>query len=515
MLKTLIITFLSFTFINCSAQKSAVWNNFKEAKAAGTEAVLPDFSYAGYKYSEVSIPVVNYKVFNVVDFGANPNDTISDKEAIEKAIKMAALNGEGVVYFPKGKYFINTKSDDQNIIRMSSSKIVLRGEDEKSTILFFDQDLPPADPNKLWTCPFAIKVSTNEKDQFLSRIVSDSKRETRTIDVENASKIQKGDWVIIKVKNNSKDLIAYDLQPFIPEPEWKSILNKGVVVNERHQVQSVTGNKITFVEPIHYDIQAKHNWEIYSFAHVKHIGFENMTFEGNWLKGFKHHKSAQHDGGWSILNISKSVNSWIKNCTFKNVSNAAKFNASAACTALNVSIEGNLGHASLSASGGSTGILLAKVNDIAGMHHAVGVGGGSTTGTVIWRSQYPSHTSFESHASQPRCTLFDNVEGGFFLGRAGGARQNLPNHGRYLVLWNYNETDEAETNFKFWSPNTWWWKIVPPIIVGFHGTGTTFKEDDVQILESLGTPVKPESLFEEQLKLRLGALPDWIQEINN
>ena len=99
------------------------------------------------------------------------------------------------------------------------------------------------------------------------------------------------------------------------------------------------------------------------------------------------------------------------------------------------------------------------------------------------------------------------------LGRVGGARHNLPNHGRYLVLWNYKETDEPESNFEFWSTKTWYWKIVAPIIVGFHGAGTTFKADEVQILESMGTPVKPESLFEEQLTLRLGKLPEWITDL--
>jgi hypothetical protein len=513
--KSIFLGLCATVSIACSAQNSAVWEDFKAAKKNGTEAVLPDFSYAGYKYSEVEIPVVDYKVFDVTDFGAKPNDKKSDKNAIKKAISAASKNGEGIIYFPKGKYYINTKKDDISIITIKASKIVFRGEDQESTILFFDNDLPPTDPSKLWTCPAAILVSAIDEDKLLTKIISDSKRETRTIEVEKAAKIIKGDWVLLKVLNNSKDLIAYDVQPLVPEPEWKSILDKGVLVNERHQVASVDGNKITFVEPIHYDIQAKHGWEVYRFAHVNHVGFENMTFEGNWLEKFEHHKSAKHDGGWSILNISKTVNSWIKDCTFNNVNNAAKFSSSAACTALNISIKGNIGHASVSAAGGSTGVLLANINDTAGMHHAVGVGGGSTTATVIWRSNYPAHTSFESHASQPRCTLFDNVKGGFFLGRAGGARQNLPNHGRYLVLWNYNETDEAETNFEFWSTKTSYWKIVPPIIVGFHGSGTTFKEDEVQIIESLGTPVQPESLFEEQLKLRLGELPKWIQEISN
>ena len=273
------------------------------------------------------------------------------------------------------------------------------------------------------------------------------------------------------------------------------------MVNERHQVDFVEGNKVTFKEPIHYDVQTKHNWKLYSFVHETHVGFENLTFEGNWLEKFKHHKSATHDGGWSILSMSKVVDSWIKDCTFKNVNRCASFGASAASTALNITIEGNIGHNAVASSGGSTGILLAKINDKAGMHHAAGVGGGSTTGTVVWRSTHPAHTSFEAHASQPRCTLFDNVSGRFFKGRAGGARFNLPNHGRYLVLWNYEETDKADQDFAFVATDTWFWKIVPPIIVGFHGAGTTFKEDEIQVLESLGKPVKPESLFEEQFLL--------------
>ncbi|MFB9057819.1 DUF4955 domain-containing protein [Mariniflexile ostreae] len=503
------LIFIISLFTACRSQQSPTWINFKEARQNGTEPILPDFSYVGYKYSEVGIPDLEYKVFDVTNFGAIPNDLKSDKSAIKKAIAAASKHGEGIIYFPKGKYYINTLEDSLDIIEIKSSKIIFRGEDKENTILFFEKDLPPTDPNKLWSCPSAIKVEASGKDEFLTKIVSNTKRETFSIQVEDASKIKKGDWIIIKVLNNSEDLIKYDLQPLVPESEWTSILNKGVKVNERHQVSSVDGNTVMLVEPIHYDIDAKHNWEVTTFTNIDHVGFENLTFEGNWLKKFEHHRSAQDDGGWSILTISKAVNSWIKDCSFKNVNRCVNFSESAACTALNITIEGNLGHTAIDAQG-STGILMAKINDIAGMHHSVGVAGGSTSNTVIWRSKYASHTSFESHASQPRSTLFDNVEGGFFQGRAGGARFNLPNHGRYLVLWNFKEIDEPEKNFRFVATDSWYWRIVPPIIVGFHGAGTTFKEDEVQIIESLGKPVKPESLFEEQLKLRLGRLPQWI-----
>ncbi|MFY0650607.1 MAG: DUF4955 domain-containing protein [Cyclobacteriaceae bacterium] len=496
------------------AQQSAVWNDFKKSKEENKEAILPDFSFSGYKYSEEAIPDVDFKKFDVRDYGANGNDQKSDKEAIKKAIQAASQNGEGVVFFPRGKYFINTKEDDQSILNINSSRIVLRGEgdDENGSILFFDRDLPPANPTKLWTCPSAIKVSSPKEDEVLTKVISDSKRETFSVEVEDASKIKKNDWVILEVLNNSKDLVKYDVQPLVPEPQWTSILEKGVQINERHQVASVDDNIITFVDPIHYDVQAKHNWRLKKFENLDHVGFEGIRFEGNWLKEFVHHRSAQDDGGWSVLSISDATNSWIRDCTFKNVNRCAGFSSSAACTALDITILGKIGHSGIHASG-STGILLANINDIAGMHHSTGVGGGSTTCTVIWRSKHADHTCFESHASQPRCTLFDNVEGGFFSGRAGGARKNLPNHGRYLVLWNYKETDEPELNFRFWATDSWWWKIVPPIIVGFHGTGTTFKEDEVHILESLGRPVEPESLFEEQLKLRLGRLPAWLVEI--
>ena len=513
-IKFLLILSIAFCLTNCKAQKLTVWEDFKKAKKDNTEPILPDFSYSGYKYSEVPIPNVDFKIFDVTKFGAIANDTKSDKNAIVKAIAAATKNGEGVIYFPKGKYYINTDSDDNSIINIKSSKIVFRGEDRNTTILYFENYLPAKDPKKLWTCPSAIKVDTPKRGKKIAKIIEDAKRETKSIKVADASKIKKGDWITIEVLNNDKEFVKKDIYPLKLEPKWKKIINKGVQVNEHHQVKNVVGNTITLVEPLYYSIEKKYNWNIREYKYLNHIGFENLTLEGNWKEKFKHHKNAIHDGGWSILKMQHVVDSWIKNITFRNINRAASINSSAATTAINVLIEGNIGHNAISASG-STGILIANSNDVAGMQHSFGVGGGSNINTVIWRSKYADHTSFESHASQPRNTLFDNIEGGFMQGRAGGATQSLPNHGRYLVLWNYKETDKSEEDFRFVATDTWYWRIVPPIIVGFHGSGTTFNINEVQTLESLGTPVNPESLFEAQLKLRLGKIPNWIKEIKN
>ncbi|WKX76433.1 DUF4955 domain-containing protein [Zobellia laminariae] len=514
---TLFLLFTCSLAINCAAQESNVWLNYKNAAQNNTEPILPNFSYAGYRFSETGIPEADHKVFNVQDFGAIPDDGISDKKAIIKTIEAGEANGSGIIYFPAGKYLINSKTDDLNTIKITSSNIILRGPkdvSEKAT-LFFEQDMPPTVPKNLWTSPYAIQTRTPEESTFITDITGSARRETHTIQVADASKIKKGDWVIVQVKDNDPKFVEQDIHPLPLNPKWTSIIEDGVQVNERHKVASVSGNKITFVDPIHYNISEQQDWKLYTFPHLSEVGFENLTFEGNWKKDFVHHRSAQDDGGWSILNLTGLVDSWVKNCTFTNVNRAIYFSHCAATTALNLVIDGKIGHSAVSVGGGSTGVLLAYINDKAGMQHASGVGGGSTTGTVVWRSKHPAHSSFESHASQPRSTLFDNIKGGFFSGRAGGAVKNLPNHGRYLVLWNYNETDEAETNFPFVAKHMEYWRVVPPIVVGFHGAGTTFKPDEVQLVESLNKPVQPESLFEAQLELRLGKLPKWIQDLKS
>ncbi|MBB6461864.1 DUF4955 domain-containing protein [Flammeovirga kamogawensis] len=516
--KKLLIALLATLSVSISsvfAQESEVWKEYKACQETGETPKLPNFSFVGYEYSEVGIPVADYKIFDVTDFGAKPNDKKSDKKAIQKAIAAAEQNGEGIIFFPKGKYYINTKKDKTDLITVRSSNIVFRGEGKGTdgSILFFDLDLKAADPSKLWTAPFAIKTVPKGADKFLANVSRNAKRETFSVEVDNTNKIKVGDWVLLSVKNNAPDLVNYELAPAKCDPSWKTILNKGVIVNEKHIVKAIEGKNVIFEEPIHYDVQSKHEWTLKSYAHLEHIGFEHLAFEGNWKDEFKHHKDAVHDGGWSILNLNGVTDSWVQDCRFKDVSRSVHITKSAAVTALNCVIEGNPGHNAISMTA-SMGVLIANCDDQAGVWHSYGVSGGSSSNNVIWRTRWTPNTSFESHASQPRNTLFDCVEGGFFAGRGGGARQNLPNHLRNLVIWNFKETDAAEQNFTFWAKDTWFWKVIPPIVVGFHGQeGASFDASTIDVLESVGTPVKTTSLFEAQLELRLGELPDWIKDL--
>ena len=165
----LLIAVLILINFSCRAQKIEVWENFVSSKKNSVEPILPDFSYAGYKYSEQAIPIVNYKVFNVQDFGAIPNDGKSDKIAFEKAIKAATDNKEGIILFPKGKYHFFTDDDDLAPIVIKASNIVIRGEGqgEDGTILFFERNLEAKDPNKLWTTPKMLVVTAPGKNKVI------------------------------------------------------------------------------------------------------------------------------------------------------------------------------------------------------------------------------------------------------------------------------------------------------------------------------------------------------------
>ncbi|MDE2724238.1 MAG: DUF4955 domain-containing protein, partial [Gemmatimonadota bacterium] len=84
-----------------------------------------------------------------------------------------------------------------------------------------------------------------------------------------------------------------------------------------------------------------------------------------------------------------------------------------------------------------------------------------------------------------------------------------PHHLRRLVFWNYNHGGDV-THYDFWAG---YLKFLHPIIVGFHGNPATFKESDLEVLESNGEAVAPESLFDAQLELRLGTLPVWVKDL--
>src|SRR5688500_16283099 len=103
-----VLFFIAAFTVNAQAV-APLWKDFEKAKQSGATPVLPDFSYAGYHFSEREIPDMSGKRhFNVTDFGAKPGDSYYDDAGIQAAIDAAEKDPQGgVVFFPSGKYLIS------------------------------------------------------------------------------------------------------------------------------------------------------------------------------------------------------------------------------------------------------------------------------------------------------------------------------------------------------------------------------------------------------------------------
>lgn len=496
------------------ANESVLWQKFVAAQKTGEPTLLLDFSYAGYRHAETGVPMVTHKVFNVVDFGAVADDGKSDREPFEKAIAAAVANGSGIIYFPKGRFILRDADSPNTPIVIPAGNIVLRGEGSQTggTELFMEVSNPPKNPSQMWSSPEMVtfKVVGGSKAK-ITDVTADAQRGSYNVEVASTAALKVGDWVCLALQNNSPELIAKELAPYSVDTKWTDLTVNGVAVHDYHMITAISGNKVTFKEPIMHGVESKYGWFIRKFPRIEEVGVENLAFVGNWKKAFIHHRDWEHDGGYKPLTFNGVINSWIRDVRFTDISEALSVISSANVSVYDCRITGNMGHSAMRAQGSSR-VFFGKVVDEPSQWHSLGISKPSI-GNVLWRITTRSNSCFESHASQPRATLFDCCEGGFMRGRAGGAENNNPNHMGDLFFWNYKATDAAKKDFDFWATDTPYWRFVMPAFIGFHGNATTFVQSQVATDESHGQPVDPESLYEAQLKLRLGKLPQWLEQL--
>lgn len=518
--------------------------------------VLLDFSFAGYKHGEVAPPDVytlGYNVYNILSYGAIPNDGKSDREAFIKlleamgakrgtdtdAIRYQMNSAKAIIYFPAGEFILQGEGENNRPLRLTMNDLILKGAGRDKTTIKMDVPNEPARPNELWSAPVMLELKNNSGLSDLTVVNADAAKGTFAVSVASTTGIKAGDWVCLTLVNNDPALLAQELAPYAVTGTMGNLTNVGVQVYDYHQVKSVSGTTVTFVEPLMHAVEVKWGWQVKKYAHYENIGVEDLTFEGNAKDDFGHHASAADDGAYKPIDFVRLTDSWMRRVNFVSVSEASSLTSCANVSVYDVNISGNRGHSAIR-SQASSRIFIGKVVDEsngykalastnvdrntyikgAGQYHACGVSRQSM-GTVIWNVSWGSDACFESHATQPRATLIDRCTGGLMPWRAGGDIDQMPNHLDDLVIWNMNAVNvqyDAGWNTKFiwWDANSNWWKLLPPVIVGFHGASVTFDETPQQIkrLESNGTAVTPYSLYEAQLRERLGYVPAWLNSLN-
>lgn len=484
-------------------------------------------------------------------------------------------NAKIVIYFPAGDYVLHNDDDNtrdeskqkdavdsknNNVssgIEIYGGNFVIKGDGPDKTRLIMETPNLPTSISNLSSSPILLAIKhTNGPNNAgnspkLASVTENAKRGDFTVKVSGTTGISSGQWVQLRLRSGDRELVKKEIGPIALNENWAIAkapisINQssddlyGVKITEFHQVKSAANGKITFYEPIMHDIDIKYNdtegWEIRTYKYLENVGIEDLSFVGNALDGYAHHGEGhaeqakvgwQYDGAYKPLLLQRVVNSWVRNVHFESVSEALTFAESANSSAYDIRISGKRGHSAVR-SQGSSRVFIGKVRDESagndvygkscqGQFHGCGVSKPSV-GTVLWNVTWGNDACFESHATQPRATLIDNCSGGLVYYRAGGDENEVPNHLGDLTLWNLNVTgtDSHASNFAWWSDSDTWWKIFPPIVVGTHGMNVKFpskEQQQVTYEESTGMKVSPESLYEAQLRERLGYVPGWLNTL--
>lgn len=566
-LKVVKLTFVQLTS-ELDAEACNAWNAFK---LQSEDNHLLDFSYAGYHHGEeapAEATAWGYTLYNVVDYGADPTGQHSSREALitlltelkltgknKNGNNQANANARAIIYFPEGTFILHSNADNKRnesadyknqtyfdeLGNNQSEEIFIRGGNfilrgagrDKTTLVMQDPNLP-SNSAQMWSSPVMINIKHNSAPSKLTDVVADAAEGGFSVEVASTEGLSKGDWVLLKLQNNDPALVAQELGPH-HEVDFAQMTDiQTIKINDYHQIRSISGSTVTFYEPLMHAVESKWGWEIHKYPHYENVGVEDLSFRGHSKEGFAHHGSWEDDGAYKPLNMMRLTDSWLRRVDFHDVSEANTFASCANCSAYDILIDGNRGHSAVR-SQASSRIFIGKVTDRssgttvtppaqsetqiedAGQYHASGVSE-TSLGAVLWNNTWGEDAMFESHSRQPRATLIDNCNGGFTQWRFGGDEASVPNHLEHLTIWNFEAKavkHDMGAEWSWWDTANYWWKTLPPIIVGFHGASCTFNQDPSQLEyeESNGQAVWPESLYEAQLRERLGYVPAWLNAL--
>lgn len=507
-------------------KKSAHWKAFQSATDRSSAEILTDYSYAGYEHGEKGIPDVQGPVFKVTDYGAKADDAISDEDAIRKAVAAAESAGGGVVLFPAGKFLVFADRFTAASIRIGKSGVVIRGagSGKGGTVIRAIHSGYRVGPYPVpkgtkdgegrddWAkIPYIFifeQLELVKKEAGKSTAVTGAvKRGSFTVPVKSTEGFKVGEWVVLKAGTPKLD--AELMAGLEPDPTWTRIIKDGSSISELHQVKEIQGESLILKEPVLVNLGADFEAKIFPVTLIEQVGVEDMALQGGWRGAFVHHRSALDDEGWDGIQFKGVANGWVRRCSFLNVNTGVYLRDSAACSILENRFAGNKGHYDVAIRSNCTFNLTGLTEETTAPQHGASTGNRSA-GTVVWRWLMSKASTVDSHGNGPYATLIDRVDGGTMT-RSGGPAPSFPNHLRWMVFWNFFYDSEDEQPINFWNYEKGKEaKFVKPLFVGLHGKPVKLKEDSVEANECPGAPVTPESLYEAQLELRLGKLPDWV-----
>lgn len=270
--------------------QSELWGESGELWDA--KGLLPDFSFAGYRRGEASIPERAPEVW-VTDFGAKPDSEEDATEAFRKAISASPGKCIGV---PEGRFVLSDR------IRITEKGTVLRGAGPGRTVLHFTRGLQEIEPTKAfngggfetnqwsWSGGLIIVGKSGDGAGGWRGITATAARGDTVVAVDAPADFEKGQEVVIEAQDDEQGSLTNYLYRGDPG-DAESILGK----TSMRQVARVTGageGGVQLDRPLRTDLKPEWSPRIKRFDPVSQdCGLENLTidfpprpYRGHWME---------------------------------------------------------------------------------------------------------------------------------------------------------------------------------------------------------------------------------------
>ena len=272
-----LIGLLAVTAHAFAAQHSALWGE-RGAKWS-PQSRLPDFSFAGYRNGEKSLPNVPRGV-SVQDFGAQGDGVTDDSQAFLDALEKVR---SGAIEVPAGRYRIT------RLLEINRPNVVLRGAGPDKSILFFPLPLNDIKPNwgatttglrtsnYSWSGGF-ITVRGSFGSRKLADITGAAKRGDRVLTVSSANDLRVGQEVEMYQSDTPDNSLAVHLYSGDSGPVTN--LNGRARTSLVVRIVAIDGLRVTMNRPLRSDVQSQWKPQLHSFTPtLTESGIENLGFE--------------------------------------------------------------------------------------------------------------------------------------------------------------------------------------------------------------------------------------------
>lgn len=424
---------------------------------------LPDFSYAGHKGSG-ALPTrraLNERVFRVGDYGALPNDGKDDLAGIQKAVDAAGKAGGGVVLLPPGRFDFDVERVG-GFIKIPYSNVVVRGYGEGvdgTTIYDHKGSTWPNEKEKwrsgeipsFFSIGHTYSDTENTKDSLqilghrIGRVQEAGQHgfslELKETDPTLLKNLKVGDVIRLAIRGqHEKDSSVLFYATYPSKTIGKNLASlKGVnawKVNHLYEIAAIEGNKLTFTRPLLVPVQKGWLAAVFKLQKpmVRNSGIEALHLKTAWDQEFHHHLNSLHDDGFDAINLSNTLDCWVRNIVFDGVSKAVNAGTGLGTVVYDCRIKGNRGHNGFLLNGACTYGLLYQLQGATQLH-TLGLAN-AASGNVMLRCTMDEPGGLDCHGGLGVYNLVDNLVGGVYA--SGGASGNTPpGIGTGLITYNW------------------------------------------------------------------------------